>query len=798
MSSSDIYYNKCDVNNNTCETISPKGILGREVNCLANFVPLQNTGNASELIYQYHISYHPEVDSKKFRMAILRQEVFHDIIEEDFIFDGMILYLPKCNPREVVVDAHHPESKQRISVRIKPNVMFERNAPQAITCYNIILRRCLELVGFKQLCRHFYNPAQATKVTNYDLEVWSGYETAIKQYENDLMLCIENRFKVLRTKTFLDILNEEKLTCNNKQQYQMKCEEKFEGQTLVTYYNNRMKRISTIEWDLNPTTRFVMADGQSLSLVDYYEQQYGRKITDMSQPIITCETKMQPNCNEKQKIFLVPELCQPTGITDEMLKDRRIMRALAVHMRLDPSARVKLALQLVRTIKKNEKCCNLLSKWKIQLSDHLVKLSARVLPPEYIVTASRSGMTDESVEWSRRMKREGLLRSVDLRNWAVVCPETSDKVELVNRFIDHVQRMAREMGIAVRYPLCIPVKGVTPNSYLSAIEEIIEMCGPDGRDMQVMVIFLTNEAKTTYDTVKKYLSVQNAVPSQFVLLNTLSGKPNEGGENKNFSSIVLKIFQQIMCKVGGALWKVRIPLKDSILIGYDLYHDSSLRGKTIGACVSTTDNEFTQFYSQTAPHENFAQLGHNLIVFVRRSLQAYYQNNDGCLPSRLFLYRDGVGDGQVDAVVEELRKICSSVGYPEDHIRLAFYIVTKKVNMRFYKVGNDVYKFYNPEPGTVVDALVTRPDRRDFFLVPQFVNQGTVTPVYYNILYDTTGLSIDKHELLSYKLCHMYYNWQGTVRVPALCQYAHKLAFFVAQSLHRQAHPDLNKYLYFL
>ena len=31
----------------------------------------------------------------------------------------------------------------------------------------------------------------------------------------------------------------------------------------------------------------------------------------------------------------------------------------------------------------------------------------------------------------------------------------------------------------------------------------------------------------------------------------------------------------------------------------------------------------------------------------------------------------------------------------------------------------------------------------------------------------------------SYKLTHMYFNWPGTIRVPAPCQYAHKLAYQV-------------------
>ena len=94
----------------------------------------------------------------------------------------------------------------------------------------------------------------------------------------------------------------------------------------------------------------------------------------------------------------------------------------------------------------------------------------------------------------------------------------------------------------------------------------------------------------------------------------------------------------------------------------------------------------------------------------------------------------------------------------------------------------------------------------DFLLVSQKVRQGTVTPatvytfllpdaifrlacrfrsfkkkvkiypkVHYNIIYDTTKLGADKFQRLSYKLTHLYFNWPGTVRVPAPCQYAHKL-----------------------
>lgn len=80
----------------------------------------------------------------------------------------------------------------------------------------------------------------------------------------------------------------------------------------------------------------------------------------------------------------------------------------------------------------------------------------------------------------------------------------------------------------------------------------------------------------------------------------------------------------------------------------------------------------------------------------------------------------------------------------------------------------------------------------------QTVRQGTVSPTSYNVIHDTLGLDPDKIQRLSYKLTHMYYNWSGTCRVPAPCQYAHKLAYLVGQSLHKIPNNGLDESLYFL
>ena len=49
--------------------------------------------------------------------------------------------------------------------------------------------------------------------------------------------------------------------------------------------------------------------------------------------------------------------------------------------------------------------------------------------------------------------------------------------------------------------------------------------------------------------------------------------------------------------------------------------------------------------------------------------------------------------------------------------------------------------------------------RYDFFVVSQAVRQGTVGPTHYNVISDSSTLKPDHFQRLTYKLCHLYYNW---------------------------------------
>lgn len=76
----------------------------------------------------------------------------------------------------------------------------------------------------------------------------------------------------------------------------------------------------------------------------------------------------------------------------------------------------------------------------------------------------------------------------------------------------------------------------------------------------------------------------------------------------------------------------------------------------------------------------------------------------------------------------------------------------------------------NVEPGTVLDHTVTRRNYFDFFLVSQLIREGTVNPTHYIVLHDNSDIKPDVIQKFAYATSFMYYNWAGSIRVPAMCQ----------------------------
>jgi len=63
-------------------------------------------------------------------------------------------------------------------------------------------------------------------------------------------------------------------------------------------------------------------------------------------------------------------------------------------------------------------------------------------------------------------------------------------------------------------------------------------------------------------------------------------------------------------------------------------------------------------------------------------------------------------------------------------------------------------------------------------MTPSGANQGCVLPTHFHVPLNESSMKKIDLQQLTYALCYFYYNWAGPIKVPAPCQYAHKIADF--------------------
>lgn len=345
------------------------------------------------------------------------------------------------------------------------------------------------------------------------------------------------------------------------------------------------------------------------------------------------------------------------------------------------------------------------------------------------------------------------------------------------------------MGIIVRDPVLCAINNERTESYLDAIKEAVNPT------VQIVVIIFPTARDDRYSAVKKLCCVEMPVPSQVINVRTIS-------QYQKLRSVVQKIALQINCKLGGELWSVKIPLSNVMICGLDTYHDSSNKKQSVLAFISSLNQIMTRWFSMTTFQQSGQELGDALKILMIGALRKYYDVNHN-LPDKIIIYRDGVGDGLLEFVSNyEAQQYVSCFKHFGEHYSpsLSVVVVQKRINTRMFGLTGSRRDavLENPKPGAVLDHTVTRKKWYDFFLISQHVRQGTVTPTHYVVVYDNSLLKPDHMQRLAYKMTHLYYNWPGTVRVPAPCQYAHKLAYLVGQNIHREPHIALCDKLFYL
>jgi len=737
-------------------------------------------------LLQYRVDMKPAIEHTGMRKAMLYA---HKDKLPKMIFDGTMMF---TTARLTQDDKPMNLTSQRndgvaVEVTIKLVGEIQPTDYHYMQFFNIVLRQAMENMQLELIRRDYYDPKAAIILKQHKLELWPGYVTSIRQHEEKILLCCEISHKILRTDTVLQQIGEVHQKTRGGPSFHADVEKALLGAIIITRYNNKTYRIDEIAWDKKPTDEFEGRNEEKMTYMKYYETRYNKKISDVKQPLLISMPKLrEERSGASGPIFLIPELCNMTGLSDEQRANFNLMKSMGEYTRQDPEKRTKTLVKFADRLKNEKKIADDMAGWNLKFAEDLHQFRARMLKPETILGAKGSKATYklENADWAACFRKWNAFATPSCSNWAVVFNPKDEAV--VKEFVNSLKKVAPSLGLTMAAPKTHMLTDNRPATYIQKLDIVLN------DKPQIVMVVIPNDKGDHYAAVKKKCYIEKPTPSQCVT-STVLNKP------KGLMSVATKVAVQMICKLGGEPWAVDIPMKGTMVIGYDTYHDSAQKGRSAGALVASLNKTFTKYLSVANLHTNPAQeLDDNICPAIARALRKYNDLN-GEMPQRIILYRDGVGDGQINYVLEHeikaIEKCFQAAGINQADLKFTYIIVSKRINTRFFRMNG---KPSNPPSGTVVDSDVTLPERYDFFLVSQSVNQGTVNPTSYNVVKDTSGL-LPKHiQALTYKLTHLYYNWPGTVRVPAPCQYAHKLAFLVGESLHKEPSPELQETLFYL
>jgi len=292
-------------------------------------------------------------------------------------------------------------------------------------------------------------------------------------------------------------------------------------------------------------------------------------------------------------------------------------------------------------------------------------------------------------------------------------------------------------------------------------------------------------------------------------------------------------FKQIMHKLGYADWSInyskyidnrlfKAAPGDTMIVGISISLDKKLKTSygpqpeqkqsMVGFC-SSWDKQHFRYSSWVGPmgtHEQFVCMSQTM---MESGMQEFKKKNKK-YPSNVMVYRDGVGDSQMEKFVrKEMQAFIAAFGRLKWRPKLTVIVVQKRGQARFFQQcpkynrrgncherrcnGRD--PFHSPQAGLVVDTQIVSPLFSDFYLIPSLAPPGACArPTRFVVVRDEMNWSSDDLEVITNQLCYAYFNWPGPIRVPAPVMYATKLAYLFGKHVNGKPHRMLGDKLFYL
>ena len=608
---------------------------------------------------------------------------------------------------------------------------------------------------------------------------YPGFTTSFMETDRGNFLNVTLKNKIIQNETILDFMNNYFPDYPKSKQAQKDIKDELIGRVFKVSYMKRNHKIDDIIFDQNPETHTINFKGKTRNLLDYYKIAHDIIIKKPQQPLILVQGKNKEGA--PQSSFFIPELCSLTGLEDSDAKNGKFMRELALYTKLEPNDRVFKTNEFIKLLDDDstDESHPISSKKKKEAYGIEIKPTSSLFDAYYMEETKLLGGNNQKV--TAKDRTFPVYDKKDMTSW--VCLYEKKNYNDADSFSKAMIKASKAYGLKIKEPEWVEMDNNSkPNNWIQTAEDYF----PENEESEYsFVVFLMgkNDDKL-YTKLKKHSICKNGYVSQVVKVKSIRN-------SKGLMSVCSKILLQINAKLGGISYKINldktIAQRSLMVVGIDATH---IKGAGTGvAMVATINDSFTDFYNkeEIIKEENKTQLEFCVSSFIEEAVEEFKKKNKN-KPKGIIIYRQGVSLQQKEFLKKEIAqvdKVCETKS-----ILYYYILVNTKTTFKFFEKTNHGY--INPQSGLLILDGITNKNFFEFYIQPQQVTQGSATPSCFHVAYGNLNFP-EMIPKFTFDLCHIYSNWQGTVRIPNVIKAAEKLAKMTAKYTKGELNENLQK-----
>ncbi|XP_055705408.1 protein argonaute-2 [Phlebotomus papatasi] len=773
------------------------GTAGKRVKCDTNYVAL-NLQNLVDVAYHYDIAIDPDRPKKLLRNVFEAFRVKH-FPRMTMAYDGnklaysvgQLTLPPGGLSDEITIDDVAMSRKKTYKVSIQETVDNQvhmillksgqafRNEPdrgkviRALQCLEIVMR--MAAVGGIHVGRQYYWKPDHRLTLDNVMDLWTGiYHSAV--FGSKPLVNVDVTSKGFPTEMpVLDVMFEHRIDLNRPDMRYFQSVKAHLNGLSVSYApigQEGSRRVYKF-WDFKDAAnrqRFTL-DGKSMTVEQYYaEKRIRLKYPNL--PVLHVGPK-------DKNIYLPAEFCIIPGGQAVMKKytDNQT-RSMIKHTATSTDERKRRILEVLKKVNFNQS--EVVKGFGLNVGNQFETVDARILNAPTLEYARNKSQIPKDGVW--QIRSEQFIVPTSINNWAVLVLEARrPEMYLVGEFVNKIISAGKALNMTIARPKDIKQIDIG-RDYRKFDQEMYEY-KKDNVDILLMVIPGFGEA---YKKVKVAAEIQYGILTQCIKHDTIVRR----GDLSTINNILLKMNSKLNGLNHRILSENRLKLgilRDGnfMVVGADVTHPSPGQNNVpsiVGVASSYDEDGFkyTGMWRIQAPKQEIID---DLANMVAEHL-SYYRKTRNVLPHTILYYRDGVGEGHFQTVLDvEYKAIhVAASRIPDYKPKVVFIVVQKRHHTRFFppKGGPNkcpsIGRNFNVPPGTIVDTTIVPLQQNQFFLVAHQAIQGVAKPTKYCVLVDEAEMSIDDLQALTYNLCYMFTRCNRSVSYVAPTYYAHLMA----------------------